>query len=103
MKLQTRLYLTAAVILVIGFGSAISVYLTAPNDTESASGYEVITPENSKTYAHDLELFGGKTNVLAVSFMRWFTGLWQGKSLAVIIAGGTIVISFTFFIIARRL
>jgi len=108
-KLRTRFYLIAAIILLVGSGSAILIYLTAENDSESALGYEVaggyvypIRPEDSKVYRHDLELYGGKANVLASEFMRWFVGLWHGRSLAFTVACITIFISFGFFLVANR-
>ena len=95
-NLQTRLYLISAIILLVGLGSAILIYLTAENDSYGILGYE-----DSKTYIHDLELYGGKANVLASEFMRWFGGLWHGKSLAFTVACITIFISFGFFFVAR--
>lgn len=109
-NLQIRLYLITAIILLVGLGSAILIYLSAENDSDSASGYEAIggyvypmAPEDSKMYRHDLELYGGKANVLADEFMRWFVGLWHGKSLALTVACITIFISFGFFFVARHL
>ena len=61
----------------------------------------LIAPENSKKYVHDLELYGGKANVLANEFMSWFVGLWHGKSLAFTVACITIFISLGFFLVAR--
>jgi hypothetical protein len=60
-------------------------------------------PEDSKTYRHNLEVYGGKFNLIIDDFRRWFVGLWQGKSLAVIIGGITIIISFGFFYTANYL
>jgi hypothetical protein len=97
-NLQTRLYLISAIILLVGLGSAILIYLTAENDSYSILGYE-----DSKTYIHDLELYGGKANVLASEFMHWFGGLWHGKSLAFTVACITIFISFGFFFVANHL
>ena len=94
--LQTRFYLISAIILLVGLGSAILIYLTAENDSDSILGYE-----DSKMYIHDLELYGGKANVLANEFMRWFVGLWHGKSLAFTVACITIFISFGFFFVAK--
>ena len=73
-NLQTRLYLITAIILLIGLGSAILIYLTAENDSASVLGYE-----NSKMFIHDLELYGGKANVVANEFEHWFVGLWHGN------------------------
>jgi hypothetical protein len=91
-------------------GSAIAIYLTAENDSESVLGYEVIggnvypiRPEDSKMYSHNLELYGGKANVFADELMRWFDGLWHGKSLASTVACLTILISLGFFFFARHL
>ena len=97
-NLQTRLHLVSAIILLVGLGSAILIYLTAKNASDSVLGYE-----NSKTYIHDLELYGGKANVLANEFMRWFVGLWHGKSLAFTAACITIFISLGFFLVANHL
>ena len=109
-NLQTGLYLITAIILLVGVSSAILIYLTAENDWDSGLGYAVvdgnvypITPEDSKMYIHDLELYGGKVNVLANELMRWFAGLWHGKSLAFTVAFFTIFISFGFFFVANQL
>ena len=109
-NLQTRLYLITALILLIGLGSSLLIYLTAEDDSNSVLGYEMaggyvypIGPEDSKKYIHDMELYGGKVNVLANEFLRWFVGLWHGRSLAFTVACITIVISFGFFFVARHL
>ena len=99
-NLNKLFYLIAVVILVLGFGSAILIYFIARNVPESVMGYE---PENSKMYMHDLELYGGKANVLANDFMRWFEGLWHGTSLALTLACITVVISFGLLFVAYRL
>lgn len=107
---KTGLYLITAIILLVGLSSAILIYLTAENDSDSALGYEVvggnvypITPQDSRMYRHDLELYGGKVNVLADDFMRWFIGLWHGKSLAFTVVCITIFISLGFFFVAHHL
>ena len=96
---QTRLYLIAAIILLGGLGSAILIYLAAANVPDSVPVYD---PESSKMYIHDLELYGGKANLLASEFMHWFIGLWQGKSLAFTVAFIAICLSFGFFFVARH-
>jgi hypothetical protein len=108
-NLQTGLYLIGAIILLVGLGSAAFIYQAAMNDTESTSGYEVIggfiypnAGEHSKKYVHDLELYGGKSAVLADDFMRWFAGLWHGKSLALTVACITLFISLGVFFAATR-
>jgi len=96
--------------LLIGLSSAALIYQRAGNDPYGALGYEgadgtiyPIMPENSKLYRHNLEVYGGKFSVIMDDFRRWFLGLWHGKSLAVIIACSTIIISFGFFYAANHL
>ncbi len=97
--LQTRLYLAAAIILLVGLGIAVRIYLTAGNAPDIL-GYEA---ENSKMYRHDLELYGGKANVLAAEFSRWFAGLWQGTSLAWTVACIAMFLSVGILFVAYHL
>jgi hypothetical protein len=107
-NLQTCFYLISAIILLVGLSGSVWIYLTAENDSKSVLGYEIaggnaylVTPENSKKYVHDLELYGGKMNVLADELMGWFVGLWHGKSLALIVGCVTILISLGCVFVAR--
>lgn len=107
--LPTRLKLLGAIILMVGLGSAALIYQRAENGSYGALGYEVVNgtiypimPQDSKMYIHNLELYGGKLNVIMDDFRRWFLGLWHGKSLAFIIAGTSIMISFGFFYAANH-
>ncbi|HEY6007585.1 MAG TPA: hypothetical protein VIU40_04620 [Geobacteraceae bacterium] len=97
--LRARLHLVAAGILLVGLGSAGYLYFTADEASESVLLSEF---ENSKVYRHELEAYGGKVNVLASDLMRWFDGLWQGKSLACTVACSTILLSAAFFLVARH-
>ena len=108
--MKSRLKLISAIILLIGLGSAILIYLKAVNDSDDILGYEVtgegiyhLSPENSRIYARDLELFGGKAAVLANEFRNGFVGLWHGKSLAFTIACISILISFGVFFVAQHI
>ena len=107
---RTCLNLISAIILVVGLGGAAWLYQRAGNGVYGAYGYEVgdgtiypIMPEDSKRYRHNLELYGGKANVIMDDFRRWFTGLWHGKSLAVIVGCTSIIISFGFNFAANHL
>jgi hypothetical protein len=88
----TWLNLIGAIILLVGLGSAVLLYQSVGNDP-----YGVLDFENSKLYRHNLEVYGGKFSVIMDDCRRWFLGLWQGKSLAVIIACTAVIISFGFF------
>ena len=102
--------LISVIILLVGLGSAVYIYQTAEDDLSSALGYEVvggsaypIMPQDSKMYRHDLELYGGKANVLANELTNWFAGLWHGTSLAFTVACITIVIALGFLFFASAL
>jgi homoserine kinase len=95
--LQTRLYLGGAITLLLGLGSSAIIYLTAVDVADGGLGSEVA---ESKMYRHDLELYGGKANVLAAEFMNWFGGLWHGQPLAYTVGWITIFIAFGLFFVA---
>jgi hypothetical protein len=99
-NLQTRLYLITTIIVLVGLGSALLIYMTAGDASENIAIYEF---EHSNKYRHDLELYAGKWNVLAGEFSRWFDGLWHGRSLAFTVACITIFISSVIFIVAYHL
>ena len=108
--LRESLILIGAIIMVVGLGSAIWIYQSAGNYSDSVLGYEIIdgtaypiAPEDSKVYRRDLEHFGGKAAIVVDDFSRWFIGLWHGKTLAITLAFISIFISLLFFFIANRL
>ena len=108
--LRESLILIGAIIMLVGLGSAILIYQSTGDNSDSVFGYEIIDgsaypirPEDSRMYRRDLELYGGKAAVLADDFSRWFVGLWHGKSLAFMVAGISIFISFGIFFAANRL
>jgi hypothetical protein len=91
------LNLISIIILLVGLGSSVLIYQRAGDDP-----YGVLDFENSKLYRHNLEVYGGKFSVIMDDSRRAFLGLWQGKSLAFIIAGATIIISMGFFYAANH-
>ena len=108
--LHTCLNFISVLSLLVGLGSAVWIYQTTANDSNSVLGYEEgggsvypVTPEDSKMFLRDLELYGGEANVIAYQFRRWLAGLWHGKSLAVMVGCITILISFGFFYAANHL
>jgi len=92
-----RLRRLAAAVLAVGFAASIAIYLTARPEAENPLGYD---PMQTKTYLHDLELYGGKANVLAAEFREWFTGLWQGRNLAFTLVVITVLVALTIRFIA---
>jgi hypothetical protein len=108
--LRESLILIGVIIMLVGLGSAILIYQSAGDNSDSVLGYEIIDgsaypirPEDSRVYRRDLELYGGKAAVLTDDFSRWFVGLWHGKSLAFTVAGISIFISLVFFFATNRL
>jgi hypothetical protein len=104
-----RLNLIGTIILLVGLASAVLIYRAAENDRDEVLGYETwngsaypILPDDSQKYLRDLELYGGKANVLADKFRRWFEGLWRGESLAFSIAFVTIALSAAIFYAANH-
>lgn len=95
-----RYQLVTILMLFAGLGSAVVIYLTAGSPGESSMVDEF---EESKRFVHDLELYGGKANVIANKFSRWFDGLWHGQSLAFTVAFLTVVISVGYFFMSRHL
>ena len=94
--------LISASIMLVGLVSAIAIYTTAQDESDSVSGYRIIGDKiypvaPAKTYVHNLELYGGKAAVLADGINRWFEGLWYGKSLAVTIACLSIITAGLIF------
>jgi hypothetical protein len=86
----------AIAILLAGFGSALVIYVTATPAPANPLGYE---PEDSKQYLREMEVYGGKANVLASQFRQWFESLWHGRRLAVTVICLTLVL-LVFFLVA---
>jgi len=98
--LRTRLRLIAAVILLIGFGMGLWLYVTAENaPIDAATDQE----QHSKMYVRNLQVYGGNMAVMEDELYRWFSGLWQGTSLAYTVAGIAVLISGGFFFVASKL
>lgn len=82
-------------LLLLGFASALAIYLLAdPTLTDPLLG----DPRANKKYLHELQVIGGKANMLSAEFQNWFAGLWHGRSLAgtvaVLTAGVTLAFRF---------
>jgi hypothetical protein len=92
-----RLRFVAAAILVVGFASAIWIYLAAAPPPDGGLSYD---PMQSKKYLHDLELYGGKANVLAAQITQWYDSLWHGTRLAYTVACATVVLAVVFWLAA---
>ena len=97
---ETRVRAGTRAILIIGFVAAVVIYLTAQPPPANPLGYD---PMDTKKYLHDLELYGGKANVLAAEFQEWFGSLWHGKRLAFTVAAITVLTACVFKFFATPL
>jgi len=95
----TRIRQLTALLLAAGLGAALAIYLAAAPQAANPLGYE---PMNTKKYLRDLELYGGKVNVLATEFMGWWNDRWQGRNLATTVACLTVLTAGGFWRLASR-
>jgi hypothetical protein len=90
----------AIAILVAGFGSALVIYVTATPVPANPLGYD---PEDSKQYLREMEVYGGKANLLASAFRQWFDSLWHGRRLAVTVVCLTLLLLLFFWVASTPL
>lgn len=98
--IQGRRRLIAGAILLAGLGSALVIYFTATPAPANPFGYE---PEDTKKYLREMEVYGGKANVLASEFRRWFEGFWHGRQLAFTVVCLTLLLLFFFLFVSTPL
>lgn len=99
-RLQARLRLAGALILLVGLASAALVYRSAVTDYDSAV---VKVLNNTKKNEYDMEVIGGKANILASELREWFAGLWHGRRLAHTLTLFSVGGSLACFFVAHRL
>ena len=95
---EARVRLVSRAILAVGFASAVVIYFV--NTAPPASGYEL---EDSKKYLREMEVYGGKANVLAAGFRHWLNGLWHGRSLAFTVAVISVFLALAYRFVATPL
>jgi len=84
----------AVATMVVGFASAIWIYLNAASSAGDTLGYN---PEETKQYLRAMELYGGKANVMAAELRQWFASLWHGTRLAYTVACATTLLAGAFW------
>lgn len=91
---RRRLRLLSAAILVLGLGSSILILRAATAPTANPLGYE---PEDTKRYLRQMEMIGGKANVMASRLRMGFASLFQGENLAFTVATLSALLSAGFW------
>ncbi|MCX6548803.1 MAG: hypothetical protein NTW40_12305 [Acidobacteria bacterium] len=92
---RTRVSRVTVVILGVGLGLAARLWWLAPPPAANPLGFE---PEDSKKYLRQMEMIGGKANVVASQLQTWFDGLWHGRGLPRTVAVLTVVLAGTFWL-----
>ena len=90
----------AWLIAVLGLGFSVGLYFTAPPDPVDPVGYD--DPRATKVYQRQMELYGGKANLLGSQIHDWFFGLWHGRSLAFTVGSLSVVSAYLFWLFAHH-
>lgn len=75
---RSRKNLVTAAILAAGVLAAAVIYATARPVVEDPLG----DPMESKRFIHDMEVYGGKANLVLNDFREWLVAQFQGRQLA---------------------
>jgi len=93
-----RIRLIAGSILAAGTVSALVIHRFAV-DTAAPFALE---DENSKSYLRQMEMMGGKANLLASQVRHGFMGLWQGTTLAFTVFWISLATAAVFWVAATQ-
>lgn len=93
-----RIRLIAGAILVAGVAAAAVIYRLAAT-APVAFG---LAPEDSKKYLREVEVIGGKANLVATQLRQGFTGIWHGTNLAFTVLGIAVLLAGGFWLVATR-
>ena len=91
-----RTLLVTTSILAVGLIAALAIYVAAARAPDDSS--DELT--DSKQYLRQMELYGGKANVMAAELRQWFDSLWHGTRLAYTVACATVLLAGAFWFAA---
>jgi hypothetical protein len=94
-----RARLVTTSILAVGLIAALAIYVAAARAPDDSS--DELT--ESKQYLRQMELYGGKANVLAAELQHWLSSLWHGRRLALTVACGTLLVAGAYWLVAAPL
>jgi len=101
------LNLLGVTILLAGLGIATSIWLDQDRvdrqkSAQATNGAETLSPEDSRRYTHDVELYYGETGMLMEKWKRWLQEMTRGKPLADVIGIASLVSAGGLFYLAAR-
>jgi hypothetical protein len=94
--------LLGVVMLVSGLGAASSIWLAQDRldrqrSAEGANTTAPLSPEDSRRYTHDMEVYYGETGLLMDKWQRWFEEWTHGKPLAELIGVASLILAAGLF------
>ena len=98
--LHERIFYAGVLILVAGLTGATLIYWFTADSAVKKTEIEFVNP---RAYEFQIERLGGKATVYVVRFNEWFTGLWQGRQLALTVALLALVIALICFWLSKRM
>jgi hypothetical protein len=108
--LARRVNAAAVIVLVVGFASVLAIFFSRQDTNPAIVGYEIVNgvsypvkPEEDRQYEYQVERLGGKMGWAMVQFNDWFSGLWQGRTLAYTIAVLTLGSAGVLRFVAREI
>ncbi len=90
---RARRNVVCVAIVLAGLVAALAIFVATPPSASPLAE----RPEDSKQYLREMEIYGGKANVLASRFREWFGGLWHGRSLAFTVLGLALLLALLVF------
>jgi hypothetical protein len=106
---RTRLLLKllGVVILVSGLSTAASIWLAQDriDRQRSAGGTDLtgaLSPDDSRRYTHDVELYYGETGLLVDKWRRWLEEWTRGKPLSKLVAVASLASAMGLFYVAAH-
>ncbi len=94
-------------ILVAGLSTAVSLWLAqdridSQRDAGDADVTAPLSPEDSRRYTHDVEVYYGQTGLLMEKWRRWCEEWTHGKPLAEVIGVTAVISAGGVFYLARN-
>jgi hypothetical protein len=99
---QRKINRVSAGLLLVGLGSAVVIFALAP--PEAPEDPWRTDPLGQRRYARQMQVMGGKANLLSGEFIDWFGERWHGRNLAGTVGMLTLLTTGGYrFVAGRRL